>query len=256
MSVERDWKASFERSYAGAPSSVGERVWREVFGDEFPEGVDPFSFITRSELERVAIEVRVGAGQTLADLGCGRGGPGLWVAGRTGARLIGIDISSNAIDAARRRAEAMRFSDRAEFHEGSFEQPGLAASVVDAVMSIDALLFVPDKTAALRALRSVVARAGRLVFTSWDFADQPPARPPQVADHRPILEKAGFDVVAYEETDDWERRARETTTALIDNVKELAEESGGDVTEMRERLEEQRMVASMGRRIFVVAQAR
>ena len=58
MSTALDWKAQFEHAYAGSPSAVMERVWREVFGDEYPEGVDPFSYVSASELERFAAEVR------------------------------------------------------------------------------------------------------------------------------------------------------------------------------------------------------
>jgi ubiquinone/menaquinone biosynthesis C-methylase UbiE len=141
-----------------------------VFGSEYPRGVDPYSFISVSELERIAADVRVGGDEVLVDLGCGRGGPGLWVAAATGARLIGIDIAANALDAARRRAEAMGFDQsRAEFREGSFERTGLPASSVDAVMSVDALLFSSDKAAALSELRWVLHGRGRLVFTSWDY---------------------------------------------------------------------------------------
>jgi hypothetical protein len=77
MEPERDWKALFEATYAGAPSAVAERVWRQVFGTEYPRGVDPYSFISVSELERMAADVRVGGDEVLVDLGCGRGGAGL-----------------------------------------------------------------------------------------------------------------------------------------------------------------------------------
>jgi 2-polyprenyl-3-methyl-5-hydroxy-6-metoxy-1,4-benzoquinol methylase len=97
MATERDWKAEFERSYAGRRSVVVERVWRGVFGDEYPAGLDPFSGVSVSELERIAVEIRVGEGDTITDVGCGRGGPGLWVAMGTGADLVGIDISSTAL---------------------------------------------------------------------------------------------------------------------------------------------------------------
>src|SRR5579864_3298225 len=127
----RDWRALFEATYAGAPSAVAERVWGEVFGSEYPRGVDPYSFISVRELERIAAEVRVSGDEVLVDLGCGRGGPGLWVAAATHARLIGIDIAANALDAARRRAVAMGFDQsRAEFREASFERTGLSASSV------------------------------------------------------------------------------------------------------------------------------
>jgi SAM-dependent methyltransferase len=254
---ERDWRALFEESYAWAPSTVAERVWREVFGDEYPEGVDPNSFISVSELERIAGEVAVGADETLADLGCGRGGPGLWVAMATRSRLIGIDIAESALEAARRRADALGFGNRASFRRGSFEETALPTSSADAVMSVDALLFAQDKALALRELRRILRDSGRLVFTSWDYHAQPVGRPPQVADHRPLLRDAEFDVLAYEETKDWRRRAMETSAGLLAKVDELAAESGAGVDEIRSGLEEMRAsIDAMSRRVLVVAEAR
>ena len=254
--MERDWKSLFEETYAGSPSAVAERVWREVYGAEYPEGVDPYSYVSASELRRIAEETRVGEGGVLVDLGCGRGGAGLWVAAATGASLIGIDIASNALADARRRADAMHFGSRADFLEGSFESTGLPEGAADAVMSIDALLFTADKRAALEELRRVIRAGGRLVFTSWDYHRQPAGRPPQVDDHRPLLTAAGFDVRAYEETDDWRRRVSVSAAGLLENVDELAAESGDDVTQTRSQLEEmQATIDAMTRRVLVVAQA-
>jgi ubiquinone/menaquinone biosynthesis C-methylase UbiE len=226
------------------------------FGDDYPEGVDPFSCISRTELERVAAEVRIGTADTLADLGCGRGGPGLWVTMATGARLIGIDIAENALTAARERATSLGLADRASFRQASFESTGLLAESVDAVISIDALLFAADKAAAVAEVRRVLRDGGRFVLTSWDYHDQPVGRPPQVSDHRPLLMSEGFDVVAYEETSEWRRRTIDTTVALLENVEELAAESLEDVDEVRARLEEMyASTAAMSRRILAVAEA-
>jgi hypothetical protein len=51
------------------------RIRREVYGDEYPADVDPRSFLTWTELRRIARELRVGPGDTFVDLGCGQGGP-------------------------------------------------------------------------------------------------------------------------------------------------------------------------------------
>jgi ubiquinone/menaquinone biosynthesis C-methylase UbiE len=124
-------------------------------------------------------------------------------------------------------------------------------------MSVDALLFAADKAAAIRELRRVLRRNGRLVFTSWDYHRQPPGRPPQVEDHRPLLTSAGFAVLAYDVTDAWQQRMSDISARLIDNVIELAAESGDDVAETRARLEEMRAsIGAMSRRILVVAEAR
>ena len=257
MPDDRDWKQLFENSYAGPPSLVAERVWRKVFGDEYPAGTDPYSAASATELERIAHEVGVGNGQTIADLGCGRGGPGLWVAMATGARLIGIDISANALDAARDRAAALGLAERAQFLESPFEDTGLADGEADALMSIDAILFSTDKSAAFREFRRILATGGRLVFTSSDYHRQPDGRPPQVEDHRPLLESARFDVLVYEETADWYRRTAGIADGLLANVVELAAEVGTDPEALTAELREMRAtIDCMSRRVFVVARAR
>src|SRR6478752_6439 len=168
MADEAQWTARFEQTFAVPASVVQERLWREVFGSEYPEGVDPYSYISVTELRRFADEVRIGTGEYLVDVGCGRGGPGLWVAAATGARVIGIDIADSALATARRRADQLGMADRVKYQRGSFEDTGLPDRSAHAAMSVDALLFSPDKAAALAELARVIVPGGRLVLTSWD----------------------------------------------------------------------------------------
>ena len=60
-------------------------------------------------------------GSTFVDVGCGRGGPGVWVAARTGATLIGLDIAEAPLVEARGLAVAFRLD--ATFQRGEFEAP-------------------------------------------------------------------------------------------------------------------------------------
>jgi SAM-dependent methyltransferase len=250
-----DWRAAFEATYRAPASRVEERIWREVFGDEYPSGLDPYSYITRSELDRFVRELRLEPGQHLVDVGCGRGGAGLFVASAAGARLTGIDIAEGALVAARQRAAALSLV--ATFQRGEFEATGLPDGLADGVMSVDALVFTPGKAAALRELRRIVRAGGRLVFTSWDYHRQPANRPPQVPDHRPLLEAAGFEVETYDETDRWRERLDATNRGLLDAAAELAEESGEPVEEVRRDIEEMAATAAaMSRRFLAVATAR
>jgi SAM-dependent methyltransferase len=250
-----DWRQVFEETYSAAASPVQERIWREVFGDEYPEGVDPYSFITRSELDRFARDLRVGPGEILLDMGCGRGGAGLWVAAATGADLIGIDIAETALLAARERAE--RMGRKATFRRGEFEATGLEDASVNAMMSVDALLFTPSKQAAFVEFRRILRPGGRLVLTSWDYHSQPVGRPPQVPDHRPPAEAAGFEVIAYDTTDRWRERNELAGQALLDAAEEFAAESGEPVEEIRAGIREMNAtVGTMIRRFFLVAEAR
>src|SRR5437763_1863414 len=117
--VTDDWRAVFEATYSSAASPTQERIWRAVFGDAYPDGVDPYSFVSRMEL------------------------------------------------------------------------------------------------------------------TSWDYHRQPVGRPPQVPDHRPLAEGAGFDVVAYETTEDWRERQRQIGQRLLEAAEDLAAEQGLGVAEIR-----------------------
>lgn len=250
-----NWVEVFEATFAAPVSAVQQRVWREAFGPEYPEGIEPFSLVSHSELARFSAEVMVDGDGHLVDVGCGRGGPGLWVAANTGARLTGVDIAATAVAAAEQRARALGLAARATFSLGSFESLPFESGSIDAVMSVDALLFAPNKQAALAELGRVLRDGGRLVFTSWDYHSQPVGRPPQVDDHRPMLVAAGFLVQTYDETEGWFERQSRIDAGLLAAAEELAAESGDDVDAVRTEIEAMHAtLATMLRRVFVVAQ--
>jgi SAM-dependent methyltransferase len=247
----------FERSFSGPVSEVRARIWRRVYGVEYPSWADPFSYVSVTELRRFADELRVTRGQCLVDVGCGRGGPGLWVAAATGARLIGVDPDETALAAAWHRADEVGLGGQASFRRGSFADTGLPGGSAQAVMSVDALLFAPDKRAAAAELARILAPGGRLVLTSWDYHRQPAGRPPQVTDHRPLLDQAGFDVLGYAETEAWRERQEQTGRALFAAAADLAAESGDEVARQRARIAEMNAaLACMIRRVLVIAQRR
>ena len=234
--------------------SVEERVWRGVYGDEYPVGLDPYSYISMSELRRFAVEARIFEGDTLADIGCGQGGPGLWVAAETNASLIGIDISEVALEGARERARRMGRAN-ADFRRGSFEATSLDAASVDAVMSVDAFLFAPDKKAAAAEIFRILRPGGRLVMTTWDYHRQPDDRPRQVADHRPLFRAAGLNILSYDDTVSWRERQDAVADGLLANAQECADAAGVDVDELRARLQAMRAMTSyMIRRVLIVCE--
>ena len=73
----------FEREFAKPPSAIEEQAAVAALGDEYPAGLDTYSWVSRTELRQVAEQVAVTDSRVIVDLGCGRGGPGLWVAGTT-----------------------------------------------------------------------------------------------------------------------------------------------------------------------------
>ncbi len=252
---EQDWQSVFDAAFRNVPDNVQRRIWRAVYRDEYPEGVDPYSFVSRSELHQVRDELRVGAGDVLGDLGCGRGGPGLWLAALTGADLVGVDISPVALDAAATRADHLGLGDRTHYRQGTFADTGLPDAALDAIVSIDALIFAPDKRGALAECARVLRRGGRLAVTTWDYHRQPAGRPPQTDDHRPLLEATGFTVLSYADTADWRHRVTAVSDGLIEAAEEIAAESGAQASEVRAGSEEmRRTIDDMIRRVLIVAE--
>lgn len=255
MTGDTSWTEVFTSVFEAPASAVQARIWAETYGEDYPAELDPYSFTTWSELRRIADALRLARGDLLIDIGCGRGGPGLWVASVTGASLLGVDISPTALEAARGRAVALGLGNSATYAEGSFDAIPADSASARGVLSIDALLFAPDKQAAISDIARVLEPGGRLVATTWDYHTQPVNRPPQVEDHRPLLIEAGFRVDSYDETPQWLENHRTLDSLMLDSVDELAEESGEDPAEVRAGIQEMSAtVDAMLRRVLIVAE--
>ncbi len=226
--------------YGQAPRVTAEdraavaEIWQGVWGDDRPYEVAPTNFITWDELRRFPAELRVGAGARLLDLGCGGGGPGLWVADRTGARLTGIDCSPEGCAAAGRRAATRYGQVAAEYRVADMAATGLPDAFFDAAMSIDALQLVPDRLAAFRECARVLRPSARLVLTSWDHPGDVPREAllpgrELVPDSRPLLEAAGFRVVAYDRIASWDERAVATYRAMLERRAVVGAVAGAEV---------------------------
>ncbi len=57
-----------------------------------------------TDLQNIVRYLNIGPGETVIDLDCGRGGPGMWVAREVGANYFGFDLSEAGIEVAAKRA--------------------------------------------------------------------------------------------------------------------------------------------------------
>lgn len=118
----------------------------------------------RGVLERLAVN---GAEHVL-DLGCGTGRDmAALLEAEPSCRVTGVDASQNMLDEAARTLAG--FGDRAELiHADLSRQPGepgalTLAGVVDAVMSVAALHWLPDHALVFRTVAGVLRPGGRFV---------------------------------------------------------------------------------------------
>jgi ubiquinone/menaquinone biosynthesis C-methylase UbiE len=213
------------------------RLWRmSAYGGDFPEQFAHIGFLTAGEAQRLRGLLQIRPGETLADLGCGTGGPGLWMARESGAVLTGIDPSPAGLAAARQRATGAGLAGRARFQYGTFEHTNLADAAAGAVMSIDAFQYAPGKRAAFTELARIMrpgARAGIICFevNPATVEGLPVLGADPVADYRPLMAAAGLTVEAYEETPGWAERVYAAFSAI-------AASSGMLIAEMGQRAAE------------------
>jgi SAM-dependent methyltransferase len=186
---------------------AGYRRWRAsrahaaLFGAGLPPEVEPFSFVPLDGLQTIADHLKVRPGATLVDLGCGRGGPGLWLADRSGARLIGIDGSAVAVTDAQERTSLFTNLTHARFQVADVTNTGLPARCADAVVAIDVVQLVDQPARMLAEAARLLKIPGRLVLTTWEGRGSAPERFPR--DLRGLLEGAGLRVTACLERQQW-----------------------------------------------------
>jgi SAM-dependent methyltransferase len=214
----------YDAVYDALPrSETFRRIWRaSAYGGDFPAEFSHISFLTLGEGRRILQLLGIGEGDVLVDVACGAGGPGLWAAQQTGASLIGIDPSAAGLATARQRAGNVGLTQRARFAAGAFEHTGLSDSSADAVMSVDALQYAPDKRSALAEMIRVLRPGGRLAFIAFEVDPSKVTGLPvlgvdPVPDYVPLLQDAGFAVEICEETPGWQERVYGAFGAIIES---------------------------------------
>src|SRR6185503_14183725 len=101
---------------------------------------DYFSRFMESSAVEFLDRLNIPAGASLLDVACGSGQLAL-IAARRGARVTGVDIAANAIQAARGRAVAEGLD--ASFDEGDVEALPYADARFDVVATLFGAMFAP-----------------------------------------------------------------------------------------------------------------
>lgn len=235
--VFRVVRDGYDAAYNALPrGETFNRIWRDkAYGGDFPVEFAHIGFLTVSEARRMLGLLRVGSSDVLVDLACGGGGPGLWAAQQSGASLIGIDPSRAGLAAARERAMSVGLRQRCRFTEGTFERTGLADCAADAVMSVDAFQYAPDKRAAMTEFFRILRPGGRLAFIAFEVdaakvEGVPVLGVDPIGDYVRLLELAGFAIDSYEETPGWRNRVHAAFGAIVEANDALAAEMGEQAT--------------------------
>ncbi|MFD2248102.1 class I SAM-dependent methyltransferase [Pontibacter ruber] len=108
----------------------------------------------------------VKAGLDVLDLGCGDGTTAI-PAAKLGANVLGVDISSKLVAAAKRRAEEEGLTN-IKFQEGdACDLQGLQNKSFDLAMSIFGAMFAPKPFEVAKEMVRVTRPGGRVVMGNW-----------------------------------------------------------------------------------------
>lgn len=210
--------AYFDRWYVDmATAPVKDEIQQRHLG--LPPGLLSTSLLTWEGIAEVVDALDLHPGELLVDLACGRGGYGLEMASRSGARVLGIDFAPSALESAREQASARGIA--AEYRVGDLVATGVPDGAADAVVVVDAIQFPHDPSAAYAEIARILRPGGRVALTCWEAVDPGDLAVPERlrnVDLRGGLERAGFLHVAVRERVDWRRaeRAMWTEAAGLD----------------------------------------
>jgi SAM-dependent methyltransferase len=207
---------NFDAWYADmGRSEVRDEIVRRTLG--LPPQLLSSSLLPWDGIAVVVDALGLGPDAHLLDLACGRGGYGLEIARRTGARLVGVDFSAEAISQAGQLAQRSGVS--AEFRVGELVSTGLDDDSIDAALCVDAVQFAEPPVAALRECLRVLVPGGRLAVTCWEPVDadddRVPARLRRIALARDLAD-AGFEQVHVVTRPDWHGAERTLWEAAVD----------------------------------------
>lgn len=134
------------------------------------DGADRRSATDRLVHELVAF-AGIPAGVRVLDVGCGIGGPALYLAGALGCSVEGITLSAAQAARATENARTAGVPDRAVFHQRDALASGYPDDSFDAVWAMESVMHIPDRVAFFAEARRVLRPGGTLALATWAVRD-------------------------------------------------------------------------------------
>lgn len=203
----------------------------------FPHDQDHYGGLTATD--ELARGAQVGKGSRVADFCAGLGGTVRYLAHKYGADVTGIELTPARVAGAQELTRRVGLQESARVVEGNVLEVPLADASMDAVVSQEAFIHVPDPKKALTEAFRILRTGGRLAFTDW-VANEPltiddaqlmwdgmavqPLR--SISDYRNLVESSGLRVLsATDLTDEW-RPILQERLAMYQRLREEARKAG------------------------------
>ncbi len=141
-------------------------VYTAVRRDAFGEDIGQVSWITADELRRFIAWLELSPASHVLDIASGTGGPALFVAETTGCQVTGLEINEHGVATANRMVGERGLGERVRFQVGDANGSlPFKDETFDAVLCVDSINHLPDRSHALAQWYRVLRRGGSLLFT-------------------------------------------------------------------------------------------
>ena len=131
-------------------------IAKQVYGKDLGQN----NMMTMPELNMLLEVLKITPEDSVIDLGCGTGKITEYISDVTQARVIGIDIASEAIKLARERTQEKK--EKLEFRVDDMDDLSIPPASADCVIAIDSLYFVEDLENTIEYMKSILKPQGRM----------------------------------------------------------------------------------------------
>jgi SAM-dependent methyltransferase len=196
-------------AYANFATQALALVRRGTYGEDFGQS----SWVTADEYRRFFRLVDLGPTDHVLDVGCGSGGPAMFLGREVGCHVTGIDFNESGIRAGLALVKQAGMADQIDFRQADVrERMPFPDQAFDVIVCLDVICHVFDRCSLFQEWSRVLRPGGRLLYTdpvvvtglvskeefaarssTGDFAFGPPGVNEQ------LIGEAGFDLVLAED---------------------------------------------------------
>src|SRR5262245_46603877 len=109
----------YSTTYSLFDDTVSAQLRQEIYGEDIGQN----SWLTADEYRAWLAWLNLTPETHALEVACGSGGPALFLARTTGARVTGVDIDEHGVAQANRMAQALDLAERAVFQLADASQP-------------------------------------------------------------------------------------------------------------------------------------
>jgi tocopherol O-methyltransferase len=168
--------AAVERYY-DTTLDLYEDLWGEHIHHGFwdpgavPESQDDRKAATDRLVYELVDFAGVPAGSTVLDVGCGVGGPALYLASALNCTVEGVTLSAAQAERAQRKAQDAGLAERARFRQADAMRTGLPDGSFNVVWALESVMHLPDLAAFFVETLRLLRPGGILAVANWTVRD-------------------------------------------------------------------------------------